>query len=176
MSCITPNGENVFCISSSLIPFVKPPQYTVQFVGDVWLYTSSKVGCLPLCEGLSDRGGGGFLVDLTHNTKHTIPHTKSNFAFAAAATTIKKQIKFTQLSSLTHQLVLMDREPNHCPFMACMAFSASAFFTNETKAYPFDFNVCGSRTIRQLDISPNGAKASRNVSVSISGDRSPTNM
>lgn len=77
---------------------------------------------------------------------------------------------------LVDQLVRMDLEPNHCPFMAWIAFSASAFLTNETKAYPLDLSVWGSRTMRQLDISPKGAKASRRVSVSISGDRSPTNM
>lgn len=36
---MVPNGENVFVISSSVTPFVKPPQYTVQLVGLLWLYT-----------------------------------------------------------------------------------------------------------------------------------------
>lgn len=38
-----PNGENVFCMSSSERPLVRPPQYTVQLVGLDWLYTSSNV-------------------------------------------------------------------------------------------------------------------------------------
>lgn len=39
ISCMVPNGENVLFISSSVMPFVKPPQYTVQLVGLLWLYT-----------------------------------------------------------------------------------------------------------------------------------------
>ena len=38
-----PKGEKVFCMSSSVRPLVRPPQYTVQLVGLDWLYTSSKV-------------------------------------------------------------------------------------------------------------------------------------
>lgn len=38
-----PKGEKVFCISSSVRPLVSPPQYTVQLVGLLWLYTSSNV-------------------------------------------------------------------------------------------------------------------------------------
>lgn len=40
---IDPKGANVFCIKSSVSPFVSPPQYTVQLVGELWLYTSSNV-------------------------------------------------------------------------------------------------------------------------------------
>lgn len=39
ISCIVPKGENVLVIRSSVMPFVKPPQYTVQLVGLLWLYT-----------------------------------------------------------------------------------------------------------------------------------------
>lgn len=42
MSWMVPKGENVFFINSSVMPFVKPPQYTVQLVGLLWLYTCWK--------------------------------------------------------------------------------------------------------------------------------------
>ena len=50
---------------------------------------------------------------------------------------------------LVAQLVRIDLEPSHCPFMRAIAFSASTFFVNETNPYPFDFRVWGSRTTRQ---------------------------
>ena len=37
ISWMQPKCENVFCRSSSVRPFVIPPQYTVQFVGLDWL-------------------------------------------------------------------------------------------------------------------------------------------
>ena len=39
------------------------------------------------------------------------------------------------------QLVRIDLEPSHCPFIRAIAFSASTFFVNETNPYPFDFRV-----------------------------------
>ena len=42
-SWMDPKCANVFCSSSSERPFTMPPQYTVQFVGEDWLYTSSNV-------------------------------------------------------------------------------------------------------------------------------------
>ena len=50
---------------------------------------------------------------------------------------------------LVAQLVRIDLEPSHCPFIRAIAFSASTFFVNETNPYPFDFRVWGSRTTRQ---------------------------
>ena len=50
---------------------------------------------------------------------------------------------------LVAQLVRIDLEPSHCPFMRAIAFSASTFFVKETKPYPFDLRVWGSRTTRQ---------------------------
>ena len=47
------------------------------------------------------------------------------------------------------QLVRIDLEPSHCPFIRAIAFSASTFFVKETNPYPFDLRVCGSRTTRQ---------------------------
>ena len=67
-------------------------------------------------------------------------------------------------------------EPNHWPFICSMAVVASFFRTNETKPYPLDLPVNMSLTTRQSLISPKGANADLSVSVSISGDRSPTKM
>lgn len=50
ISWIDPNGAKVFCISSSVKPLVRPPQYTVQFVGLLWLYTSSNVNGFAFAE------------------------------------------------------------------------------------------------------------------------------
>ena len=67
-------------------------------------------------------------------------------------------------------------EPSHCPFICSMAVVASFFLTKETNPYPFDFPVTISLTTRQSLISPKGANAVLKVSVSISGDKSPTKM
>ena len=67
-------------------------------------------------------------------------------------------------------------EPSHCPFICSIAVVASFFLTKETNPYPFDFPVTISLTTRQSLISPNGANAVLKVSVSISGDKSPTKM
>ena len=42
---------------------------------------------------------------------------------------------------LVAQLVRIDLEPSHCPFIRAIAFSASTFFVNETNPYPFDFKM-----------------------------------
>ena len=34
---------------------------------------------------------------------------------------------------LVAQFVRIDRDPNHCPFIKAMAFSASTFFIKDTK-------------------------------------------
>ena len=47
---MAPKLAKVFCKRSSDSPFVMPPQQTVQFVGLLWLYTSSKVSGFALAE------------------------------------------------------------------------------------------------------------------------------
>ena len=61
---MAPKLANVFCKRSSDSPFVMPPQQTVQFVGLLWLYTSSKVSGFALAETkfnqmLEDRNKSG---------------------------------------------------------------------------------------------------------------------
>ena len=81
---------------------------------------------------------------------------------------------FSDYSSEVKKIVYL--EPSHCPFICSMAVVASFFLTKETNPYPFDFPVTISLTTRQSLISPKGANAVLKVSVSISGDKSPTKM
>ena len=87
---------------------------------------------------------------------------------------IQKAPLAPQGSSKLKEIVYL--EPSHCPFICSMAVVASFFLTKETNPYPFDFPVTISLTTRQSLISPKGANAVLKVSVSISGDKSPTKM
>ena len=89
----------------------------------------------------------------------------------------KRGLDDSQLHTTVNlRVTILYLEPSHCPFICSIAVVASFFLTNETNPYPFDFPVTISLTTRQSLISPKGANAVLKVSVSISGDKSPTKM